>query len=164
MDEGEDQVWLLLFDPGKPIPPAFKKAAASLADLRNRRSASSSSTSPAPKEHEDMQLPHSKKRRPSPPDVDSGSGPAAVTERSASTTGQAEEERDDPAAIAAAATRRNTPMPAFGDVLKLFRVDARELKRKDDYQILFVDPHAPPLTSEEKERRKTVTSIVIGGP
>lgn len=82
-----------------------------------------------------MQLPHSKKRRPSPPDVDSGSGPAAVTERSASTTGQAEEERDDPAAIAAAATRRNTPMPAFGDVLKLFRIDARELKRKDDYQV-----------------------------
>ncbi|POY73478.1 hypothetical protein BMF94_3415 [Rhodotorula taiwanensis] len=120
----EEEVWLLLFDPGKPVPQDFKKSAAALAQARFGRHRS---TSPAPNSEErDESPPLPKKVRPSPP------APAAMT-------------------------------PKFGEVLKLFRVNMRELKKKDDYQVLFIDPHAPPLTLEEKELRKKVSSIVIGG-
>ncbi|GAA5971871.1 hypothetical protein JCM3765_004709 [Sporobolomyces pararoseus] len=48
----------------------------------------------------------------------------------------------------------------FGDVLKVFRVNMKDLKKKDEYQILYVEDEGLPLSEREKERRKTVMADI----
>ncbi|GAA5953012.1 hypothetical protein JCM8115_002408 [Rhodotorula mucilaginosa] len=142
--EEEEEVWLLLFDPGKPIPQDFKKAAASLAAARQAQQGDTGVT-----QEEDGSPPASKKPRPD-------QKPQSTSRRGSPT----EARRNG---FGSAPRVAEYPPPKFGEVLKLFRVNMRELKKKDDYQVLFVDPDAVPLSAEEKARKKRVTSIVIGG-
>ncbi|GAA5991586.1 hypothetical protein JCM10908_005775 [Rhodotorula pacifica] len=139
-----EEVWLLLFDPGKPIPQDLKKAAGALLASRQARQPSPSDSSTPSSSREDSP-PASKKLRPSPPvetrprkgfGTNSGSTPSSVP--------------------------MPVPMPKYGEVLKLFRVNMRELKKKDDYQVLFINPDVAPLSAEQKVAKKTPTSIVIG--
>ncbi|GAA5981902.1 hypothetical protein JCM5350_006559 [Sporobolomyces pararoseus] len=48
----------------------------------------------------------------------------------------------------------------FGDVLKVFRTNMKDLKKKDEYQILYVEEAGLPLSEREKERRKTVMAEI----
>lgn len=156
----EDEVWLLLFDPGKcvdrscffsslraharkldpaqgpqrfpprrispidtacllfhrPIPQDFKKAAASLAAARQAQQADNGLA-----QEEDGSPPASKKPRPD---------QSASTARCDSPT---EARRNGFGSAARRAVQQ--PLPKFGEVLKLFRVNMRELKKKDDYQV-----------------------------
>ncbi|GAA5971333.1 hypothetical protein JCM11641_008310 [Rhodosporidiobolus odoratus] len=105
----EAEMWLLLFDPGKPIPQDVKRAAAK-----------SSSTFPPLKKQK--------------------SSPTASTSRLA--FGKGDKDGDE---------------LKSGDVLKVFRVKMKELKKKDEYQILYVSP-GPPLSAAEKLARRQVKS------
>ncbi|GAA5864741.1 hypothetical protein JCM3774_006056 [Rhodotorula dairenensis] len=139
----EEEVWLLLFDPGKPIPHEFKKAAASLGAAA--RQPARPATSPA-----------------------SGSDSGAVKGTDADDSPRASKKPRGRFGFGAATSSRTTPPPAalaqlpkFGEVLKLFRVNMHELKKKDDYQVLFIDPNAAPLSPEQQAAKKRVTSMTI---
>ncbi|BGP13088.1 hypothetical protein JCM10213v2_001007 [Rhodosporidiobolus nylandii] len=116
----EAEMWLLLFDPGKPIPPDLKRAAASLA------ASSTASTSSS-------LLPPLKRQKSSP-----------ISSVSRGGVGSKPTATDD---------------LKYGDVLKVFRVNMKELKKKEEYQILHIEP-GPPLTTAEKAQRKEVKSKV----
>ncbi|KAI0336376.1 DUF1671-domain-containing protein [Cubamyces sp. BRFM 1775] len=66
-----------------------------------------------------------------------------------------EEEKMSAAASRAKAAQPDELNP--NDVLKLFRIQPKWLKRKDNYQILYF-PLSEPLTEHEKRRRRIVTS------
>ncbi|GJN87712.1 hypothetical protein Rhopal_000667-T1 [Rhodotorula paludigena] len=148
----DEEAWLLVFDPGKPIPNDFKTAGAALASSAHSAAAptpfASSSTSPFPL------------------------GPLTKKHKSCS-----------PPAPAPASTSAVSPVPArggfggssktaagptvgggtgkFGDTLKVFRVNMRELRKKDQYQILYVPEGEPPLSPQEKQARKFVKSLTV---
>ncbi|GAA5856437.1 hypothetical protein JCM8547_008743 [Rhodosporidiobolus lusitaniae] len=110
----EVEKWLLVFDPGKPIPENLKRAASSLSSSLSPSSPPSPSSAP----------PLKRLKSTSPPVERSGfglkgKGPKMYEEWS------------------------------YGDVLKVFRVNMGQLKRREEYQILYVDP-ALPLSHAQK--------------
>lgn len=106
----------LLFS-NRPIPQDFKKAAASLAAPRQAQQADNEW-----EQEEDGSPPASKKPRPD--------QPQSSTSRRGSPT---DTRRNGFGSAARIGTQQ--PLPKFGEVLKLFRVNMRELKKKDDYQV-----------------------------
>ncbi|TNY24223.1 peptidase family C78-domain-containing protein [Rhodotorula diobovata] len=127
----EEEAWLLVHDPGKPLSQELKTAAALAAS-------SSTPSGPILAAQNDMPAPPSKKHKLSPV--------LGSTARGGFGTGTG---------------TSSAGSPKFGDVLKVVRVNMRELKRRDAYQLLYVDPNEPPLTAQEKLRRKVVRSIVV---
>ncbi|GAA5879309.1 hypothetical protein JCM16303_003161 [Sporobolomyces ruberrimus] len=106
---GDGEEWLLVFDPGKPIP----------AELKQLSSPNPSSSS--------------------------NSGPLA--------------KKVKPNGFGAKASSDGSEIK-FGDVLKVFRVNIKDLKKRDEYQILYVEEDGPPLSLKEKEKRKEVMAEV----
>ncbi|GEM12023.1 zinc finger with UFM1-specific peptidase domain protein [Rhodotorula toruloides] len=138
--EGEEEVWLLVFDPGRPITNDIKNAAASFEPASPASPAASStmtdntSVSSGP-----SHLPPFKKFKPSRGGFGLSSSPKKAKNGSGST------------------------MPKFSDVLKCVRVNMNDLKKKDEYQILYITAADPPLTEDEKQIRKLV-SAQLGVP
>ncbi|GAA6045255.1 hypothetical protein JCM8097_002113, partial [Rhodosporidiobolus ruineniae] len=163
----EEEMWLLVFDSGKPIPQDVKRAAASLASSSSpiaptapypdssSTTASSSSTSILPP-------PLKRLKSSSPPAPTSSSTPrsgfgklsAALS--SATSKDKAGKKADNP--------RGGEGGIKYGEVLKVFRVNMGQLKRREEYQILYIDPLSPPLSSQEKHQRKTVKSKLADPP
>ncbi|GAA5911388.1 hypothetical protein JCM5296_002967 [Sporobolomyces johnsonii] len=126
---GGGDMWLLVFDPGKPIPQDLKRAASSLS------SASTLEHDPPSCSDEHSPLKKLKSTLSSSP---SSTKPGGFGRRG----GKKEDEIK------------------FGEVLKVVRVNMKDLKKRDEYQILFVEETAPPLTSQEKAARKLVKAKV----
>ncbi|KPV76739.1 uncharacterized protein RHOBADRAFT_51737 [Rhodotorula graminis WP1] len=134
-EDEEDEAWLLVFDPGKPISHELKAAAAAAAlaaSTSTKVTTSSSSSSPACAANHSSPPP-SKKLKLSPLLGSTSHGGFGT---------------------AGGALK-------YGDVLKVVRVNMRELKRKDAYQLLYIEPNEPPLSPLEKDRRKFVRSTVV---
>ncbi|GAA5850813.1 hypothetical protein JCM9279_003934 [Rhodotorula babjevae] len=138
-EQDEDEAWLLVFDPGKPIPHELKAAAVAAALAASTRSTASSSSTPSSLAADPTSPPPTKKFKLSPL---LGSDSTSTSRGGFGTAGSA-------------------PKYKYGDVLKVVRVNMRELKRKDAYQLLYVEPNEPPLSALEKERRKFVRSTVV---
>ncbi|GAA5900489.1 hypothetical protein JCM6882_001260 [Rhodosporidiobolus microsporus] len=138
--EKEDELWLLIFDPGKPIPQDLKHAASSL------ESRSSPSTTHSPSFPSTSTSSPSASAAPFPPLKKlKSSSPPPPGRGGFGGGGRKGEEAES--------------MPKYGDVLKVFRVNMNQLKRREEYQILYVEP-GPPLTSYEKAQRREVKSRV----
>ncbi|GAA6005422.1 hypothetical protein JCM10207_002976 [Rhodosporidiobolus poonsookiae] len=138
-EEEEGEMWLLLFDPGKPVPPDLKRAAASLASCSPPAPPSTSSTPDsaslsASTASSVSTLPPPKKLKPSATLSSRGGFGSSTTKSDGAEDG-----------------------PKYGSVLKVFRVNMRELKRREEYQILYVEP-GPPLSAAEKAQRREVKS------
>ncbi|GAA5892188.1 hypothetical protein JCM8208_001469 [Rhodotorula glutinis] len=134
-EQDEDEAWLLVFDPGKPIPHELKAAAAA-ALAASTSPSSSSATAP----YADPSSPPPPKKLKLSPLLGSTSTSTSTSRGGFGTAGGA---------------------PKYGDVLKVVRVNMRELKRKDAYQLLYIEPNEPPLSPHEKDRRKFVRSTVV---
>ncbi|GAA5919536.1 hypothetical protein JCM1841_000997 [Sporobolomyces salmonicolor] len=126
---GGGDMWLLVFDPGKPIPQDLKRAAASLSSASALEHDVPSSLA----EHSPL-----KKLKSTLSSSSSSTKPGGFGRRG----GKKEEEIK------------------FSEVLKVVRVNMKDLKKRDEYQILCVEETAPPLTSEEKAARKLVKAKV----
>ncbi|BGP45145.1 hypothetical protein JCM10450v2_000962 [Rhodotorula kratochvilovae] len=136
-EEEEEEAWLLVFDPGRPVPQELKSAAAALAS-----SSPSRAPAPLPSTSAPSSPPAAKKSKlsASPPSARGGFGVVGGGGAGVGTGGL-----------------------QFGDVLKVVRVNMRELKRRDAYQLLYIAPDEPPLAEYEKVQRKTVRSTVVTG-
>ncbi|SCV67374.1 BQ2448_6020 [Microbotryum intermedium] len=145
-DEGDGN--LLLFDPGRHVPSTLKKAAADLqhtlssspstSKKRPLSSSSTNSTTPSSKAFW-AQSPHSR-LEPDPADSESLVEPNAFLK------------------MRARASMITTTSSGLGvKSLSLFQVGFQALSRKEEYQILYVEP-GPPLSAEEVEERKCVKS------
>ncbi|GAA5830527.1 hypothetical protein JCM11251_002502 [Rhodosporidiobolus azoricus] len=130
----EDEMWLLIFDPGKPIPQDVKHAASA---LPARSSPTVPSASTFSSSTSTSGFPPLKKLKSCSPQPSSARGGFGSTKDSTS----------------------EPDLPKYGDVLKVFRVNMNQLKRKEEYQILYVEP-GPPLTPFEKAQRREVKSRV----
>ncbi|GAA6009831.1 hypothetical protein JCM11491_000831 [Sporobolomyces phaffii] len=114
---GAGEEWLLIFDPGKPIPNDLKRL------------------SQASLENSDDSPPLAKKYKPS--GFGQLSSAMSKTKSKDESVGRGGDVK-------------------FGDVLKVFRVNMKDLKKRDEYQILYVEEDGAPLTEREKEQRKSV--------
>ncbi|BGP59341.1 hypothetical protein NBRC10512_005136 [Rhodotorula toruloides] len=137
--EGEEEVWLLVFDPGRPIPNDIKAAAASF-----KPASSTDSTNPAiandttSVSSSSSTFPPLKKFKPSRGGFGLSSSPKKQN----------------------AGASSGASVPKFSDVLKCVRVNMHDLKKKDEYQILYVSATEPPLTELQKLSRKLVTATL----
>ncbi|GAA5837453.1 hypothetical protein JCM3766R1_000447 [Sporobolomyces carnicolor] len=126
---GEGDEWLLIFDPGKPISNELKNLA----------------TAPTLESGQ----PLAKKPKLNGFGRASHAAAASTTPSLSSSSSSLKGTANRP--------EGNVELK-FGDVLKVFRVNMKALKRKDEYQILYVEESGKPLTPREKDRRKTVKS------
>ncbi|BGP69350.1 hypothetical protein NBRC10513v2_002693 [Rhodotorula toruloides] len=134
--EGEEEVWLLVFDPGRPIPNDIKAAAASFKPASADSTASSTATDSASVFSSSSTFPPFKKFKPSRGGFGLSSSPKKQK------------------------TGSGASMPKFSDVLKCVRVNMNDLKKKDEYQILYVSATDPPLSELQKLSRKLVPATL----
>ncbi|GAA5826366.1 hypothetical protein JCM10212_005715 [Sporobolomyces blumeae] len=163
---GDDQderggEWVLVFDPGRPVPNDLKSFATQLStgtpsssspplasDLREGPLATTTSTSTSSSSSSSRSKPPVLKRL-----KPNGFGSLTKARPLQQGDGQRGQTRDD-------GTRRTDPSRLddlkFGDVLKVFRINLKDLKKRDEYQILHVDLTGPALSESERVARKHV--------
>ncbi|KAI0670529.1 peptidase family C78-domain-containing protein [Trametes maxima] len=130
---------LLTFDPAKKPSPSIRSAG-----LRNHNpTRQSDSLKTLHKVMHPVETMKSKKRK---------NAPESPSKASGST------KHEKPSASTLPTVQSGEPNP--GEVLKFFRIDAKSLRKKDKYQILYF-PLNDPLTEKEKLRRRIVTSEKI---
>ncbi|GAA6048034.1 hypothetical protein JCM3770_000158 [Rhodotorula araucariae] len=143
--DGEDEeveAWLLVFDPGTPVPQELKSAAGALA-------ASSPVRASAPLPSIESTCPPAAKKSKlsaTPPTSRGGFGASSSS-----------------AAGAAGGPGTGTGGLKYGEMLKVVRVNMKELRRRDAYQLLYISPTEPPLSPQEKAQRKVVRSTLVTG-
>ncbi|BGP29201.1 hypothetical protein JCM10296v2_000939 [Rhodotorula toruloides] len=135
--EGEEEVWLLVFDPGRPIPNDIKNAAASFKPASPAGSANPAAPNDtASVSSSSSTVPPLKKFKPSRGGFGLSSSPKKQK------------------------TGSGASMPKFSDVLKCVRVNMNDLKKKDEYQILYVSATDQPLSELQKLSRKLVPATL----
>ncbi|KAI0646907.1 peptidase family C78-domain-containing protein [Trametes meyenii] len=146
---------LLTFDPAKKPSLSIRNAG-----LRNHNPTRQSESSKTfHKVLHPVETIKSKKRKSAPESPSKASG--STKRKRPSDPGEiivieSDSEQDErPSGSTLAAAQSGEPNP--GEVLKFFRIDAKSLRKKDKYQILYF-PLDDPLTEKEKLRRRVVTS------
>ncbi|KAL7283270.1 hypothetical protein ACG7TL_002699 [Trametes sanguinea] len=150
---------LLTFDPGRRIPSTIRQAGLDYHSPDRHEAADVSKimhkvlhpveTIKANKRKSLEPLPNEsgpKRKRPSDPAARATEDVIVI---------EADSEDEKPAANAAKAAQPDELDPS--NVLKVFRIDAKSLKKKDKYQILYF-PLEDPLTEQQKRARRSVTS------
>ncbi|KAH9901238.1 peptidase family C78-domain-containing protein [Cubamyces lactineus] len=154
------EINLLTFDPAKRILPSIREAG-----LHYHGQAPQAQSGPSKVIHKVMhpvETIKSKKRKSLEPPPDSSkrqrpSDPGARSTGEVIVIGSDSEEEKETSAPASRAKATQSDELNPNDVLKVFRIQPKSLKKKDKYQILYF-PLSDPLTEQEKRRRRIVTS------